>query len=206
MRIKVCGLTRQEDVNACRELGAHWAGFIFHPDSRRYIAPERAASLETGSLLRVGVFVRQDPEEVLAIMEACRLDLAQLHGDQGPGFCRRVGPERVLKVLWPQRYEAQQDLQQELDRYAPCCAWLLLDAGLSGGGHGTRIQVPWLNRALRFQRPWILAGGLGPESIGEGLALGPDGVDLNSGVESAPGIKDRQAMAQTLSTIEGDAE
>ena len=206
MRIKVCGLTRQEDVNACRELGAHWAGFIFHPDSRRYIAPERAASLETGSLLRVGVFVRQDPEEILAIMEACRLDLAQLHGGQDPDFCRRVGPERVLKVLWPQRYEAKEDLQQELDRYAPCCAWFLLDAGLSGGGHGTRIQAPWLGEGLRFRRPWILAGGLGPESIGAGLALGPDGVDLNSGVESAPGIKDRQAMAQTLSTIEGDAE
>ena len=204
MRIKVCGLTRQEDVNACRELGAHWAGFIFHPDSRRSIPPERAAALETGNLLRVGVFVRQEPEEVLAVARECRLDLLQLHGDQDPDFCRRVGPERVIKVLWPQRCASREDLQRELDCYAPCCVWFLLDAGKSGGGHGVRIQAPWLNNGLRFQRPWILAGGLGPESVGAGLTLLPDGVDLNSGVEAAPGIKDRRALGQTISGIQGE--
>jgi phosphoribosylanthranilate isomerase len=204
MRIKVCGLTRQEDIDVCRELGADLAGFIFHPKSPRSVDPERAASLETGKLLRVGVFVRQDPKEVLAIMEACRLDLAQLHGDQDEGFCARLGPDRVIRTFWPQRYQGVWDLQQGLDRYAPCCAWFLLDAGLSGGGHGARIQAPWLRKGLRFERPWILAGGLGPESLGAGLALAPDGVDLNSGVESAPGVKDRQALAQTISTLQGE--
>jgi phosphoribosylanthranilate isomerase len=204
MRIKVCGLTRQEDVNACRELGVHWAGFIFHPDSQRSIAPEHAAALDTGDLWRVGVFVRQAPEEVLAAARGCRLDFVQLHGDQDPEFCRRVGPDRVIKVLWPQRCDSAEDMQRELDRYAPCCAWFLLDAGRSGGGHGIRIQVPWLNSGPRFPRPWLLAGGLGPGSVGAGLVLRPDGVDLNSGVEVAPGVKDRQALAQTISTMQGE--
>jgi phosphoribosylanthranilate isomerase len=204
MRIKVCGLTRQEDVDACRELGAHWAGFIFHPESKRHIHPEGAASLETGDLLRVGVLVRQDPEEALDLMRQCRLDLVQLHGDQDPDFCGRLGPERVIRTFWPQRFDREEDLQRELDRYASCCAWFLLDAGLSGGGHGKRIDAEWIPRGLRFERPWLLAGGLGPESIGAGLTLRPHGVDLNSGVESAPGVKDRQAIAQTLSTIQGE--
>jgi phosphoribosylanthranilate isomerase len=206
MRIKVCGLTRQKDVNACRELGAHWAGFIFHPESKRHIHPERAASLETGGLVRVGVLVRQDLDEALDLMRRCRLDLVQLHGDQDPAFCRRMGPEKVVRTFWPQRYEAEKDLQQELDRYAPCCGWFLLDAGLSGGGHGRRIETEWLGRGLRLERPWLLAGGLGPESIGAGLTLRPDGVDLNSGVEAAPGVKDRRAIAKTLSTLQGETE
>jgi len=204
MRIKVCGLTRQEDVDACRQLGAHWAGFIFHPESKRHIHPQQAASLETGDLLRVGVLVRQEPEEALSIMRQCRLDLVQLHGDQDPDFCRRMGPQRVIRTFWPKRYDSEEDLQRELDRYANCCAWFLLDAGLSGGGHGKRIEAEWLGRDIRFERPWLLAGGLGPESIGAGLTLAPDGVDLNSGVESAPGIKDPQAIAQTLSTLQGE--
>ncbi|MEF8941322.1 MAG: phosphoribosylanthranilate isomerase [Desulfohalobiaceae bacterium] len=204
MRIKVCGLTRQRDIDACREFGAHWAGFIFHPESKRHIHPERAASLETGDLVRVGVLVRQDPEEALSIMRQCRLDLVQLHGDQDPAFCRRMGPERVIRTFWPQRFEREEDLQRELDRYAPCCDWFLLDAGLSGGGHGKRIEAEWLAGGLCFERPWLLAGGLGPESIGAGLSLRPDGVDLNSGVEAAPGIKDRHAIAQTLSTLQGE--
>ncbi len=204
MRIKVCGLTRQNDVNVCSELGAHWAGFIFHPDSPRSISPEKAASLETGDLWRVGVLVRQDPEEALSLVRRCRLDLVQLHGDQDPEFCRRMGPERVIRTFWPKRYENEEDLQRELDRYAPCCAWFLLDAGLSGGGHGRRIEAEWLGRGLRFERPWLLAGGLGPEGIRAGLTLRPDGVDLNSGVETTPGVKDRQAIARTLNTIQGE--
>ena len=204
MRIKVCGLTRQEDIDACRELGAHWAGFIFHPQSKRHIPPERAAFLETGGLVRVGVLVRQDPEEALDLMRQCRLDLVQLHGDQGPDFCRHMGPERVIRTFWPKRYDSEEDLQRELDRYANCCAWIILDAGLSGGGHGKRIEAEWLGRDIRFERPWLLAGGLGPESIGAGLTLRPDGVDLNSGVEVSPGIKDPQAIAQTLSTLQGE--
>ena len=204
MLIKVCGLTRQEDVNVCRDLGADWAGFIFHPDSPRAVDPERAAALDTGDLLRVGVFVRQDPEEAMRIMRECRLDLAQLHGDQDPIFCLRLGPERVIRTFWPKRYEATEDLQQELDRFASCCGWFLLDAGLSGGGHGTRIDASLLEDGLRFDRPWILAGGLGPESIREALTLESDGVDLNSGVESAPGIKDRQAIATTIEAIQGE--
>ena len=204
MRIKVCGLTRQEDVKACRDLGADWVGFIFHPDSPRSINPERAAALDTKDLLRVGVFVRQNPEEALRIMRDCRLDLAQLHGDQTPDFCRRLGPERVIRTFWPKRYEGGQDLQLELDRFASCCSWFLLDAGRSGGGHGIRIDASLLECGLRLERPWILAGGLGPGNIRESLALAPDGVDLNSGVESAPGLKDRQAMRATIKAIQGE--
>ena len=137
--IKVCGITRQSDLSTAMGMGAHFCGFIFHPGSPRYIAPPRAAALDSALIRRVGVFVNQNAEEIMDIMKTARLEFAQLHGAHSLDCARRIGPEKVIRVLWPDRYESVDALQREMELWADSCAWFLLDAGTQGGGTGDRV-------------------------------------------------------------------
>ncbi len=196
--VKVCGLTRAADAQACRELGVDWLGFIFHPGSPRCVAPSFAAAVPRGGPLKVGVFVGQTAGEVRRVMDAAGLDLAQLHGGQDRDFCRAVGPERVVKVLWPEALGSRQALEQEAARFADCCRAFLLDAGGSGGGHGRVMDFTKLQH-IDLKKDWFLAGGIGPGTVQAALAAcSPTGLDCNSGVEDAPGIKNRDMLAALL--------
>lgn len=223
MLVKVCGLTREEDALLCAELGADLLGFIFHPGSPRNTTPEFPARLDfprmgLPGVRKVGLFVDQKPMEALGLMAAGRLDLAQLHGGQTESFCavlaERMGPSRIIKVFWPEKASSLEAFQAELDRYAPYCGMMLVDAGSGGGGHGRGIE----NKAAeilanaKFPRPWLLAGGLNPENLPglisryRSLGLpsqgkGPDGVDLNSGVEKSPGLKDETLLRAAFAAI-----
>lgn len=198
MLSKICGLTRQEDVDEAARLGARFCGFIFHPKSPRSIAPEQAARLQSGSMQRVGVFVEQNAGEIARIMREARLDLAQLHGGQSVACARDVGAERVIRVLWPDRYMHRALLHNELQKYAETCAWYLLDAGLAGGGSGRRLEWQDLY-GLRAPHPWLLAGGLNADNVERALKqCAPDGVDFNSGIENAPGRKNLRKMAAAV--------
>jgi len=191
--IKVCGMTRAEDLKACREAGVDLTGFIFHPESPRHVTPEQAAGLPRAGL-RVGVFVSQSAEEVREIMNTADLDLAQLHGKQDEEFCRAVGKERVIRVFWPAGYDSVKELNRDLTRFAPVCRMFLLDSGTGGGGHGTAIDWSGL-QGLETERPWLLAGGLTPGTVAEALrTCSPDGLDLNSGLESSPGCKEVELL------------
>lgn len=187
--VKVCGQTHFSSIDNTIALGASMCGFIFHPKSPRSVSPERAAMLQSGPLKRVGVFVEQGSREILAAMETAALDFAQLHGAQDRACALAVGPERVIRALWPRRHASLESLQLEIDSWADACAYFLLDGGTSGGGSGHTWDFA-LARQLRFPRPWILAGGLSPDNLADALeTCNPDGVDLNSGVEMAPGLK-----------------
>ena len=207
--VKVCGLTRPGDARLAAALGADLLGFIFHPKSPRCTEPALSASLNMPMILKAGVFVDQTVNEVLALMTAGKLDLAQLHGGQDADFCQAIGntlgPERVLKVVWPEKAASLEAFQAELDRFAPYCGMFLADAGAGGGGHGRAIESGAGGDVLlgaRFPRPWLLAGGLGPDNV---LALlsrfRPSGLDLNSGVESAPGIKDETRLRAAFTAL-----
>jgi phosphoribosylanthranilate isomerase len=198
--VKVCGMTRTQDIRTCIDLDVDLLGFIFHPKSPRNISPQDVPDLSAFFVRTVGVFVNQGPDEIEQIMETAGLDLAQLHGDQSTETCRIIGPSRVIKVFWPMRYEGMDDLRRDMDRFAPVCAAFLLDAGTKSGGHGTCLDFTDLMH-LDPPRPWLLAGGLGPANIAAALACNPDGVDLNSGVESAPGIKDAEKIKQVMRII-----
>lgn len=207
---KICGLRREEDLRLCHELGVDFTGFIFARQSPRFVQPEAVAPLPVhypaapaGRPLRVGVFADQSLDEIRRVASMARLDLLQLHGGEEEDFCRALRPERVIKVLWPQRL-GRQGLEDEMRRFAPVCAWFLLDAGQSGGGSGGHLE--WRDLAdLRPPRPWLLAGGLGPDSLPEALAAcSPDGVDLNSALESAPGEKDHTRMRAAVAIIKGE--
>ena len=201
--VKVCGLTRAEDALICADLGVDWLGFIFHPGSPRAVEPGLAAGFETGAARRVGVFVDQGPAEVRRLMAEARLDLAQLHGSQGREFCQAVGPERVIKVFWPQRHAGLDSLNREMAGFGEAAAFFLLDAGLAGGGHGRPLE-PGLLTGLKPPRPWLLAGGLESASVRDFAKRPPDGLagfDFNSRVETAPGLKDRRLVAAAVEAV-----
>lgn len=199
--LKVCGMTLSEQVEAIDKLGVDLLGFIFAKKSPRYVTPEHVAGIKRGNAKRVGVFVEQDADEVNRIMEAAKLDYAQLHGNQDETFCRTVGPERVIRVFWPQRYDSLLALEQDMTRYADLCAFMLLDSGTSGGGHGASLDFAALAR-LKAPRPWLLAGGLSPDNAALAVqAACPAGLDVNSGVESAPGVKNIETVERVIQII-----
>jgi len=199
--VKVCGLRRPGDVTLCEELGVDWTGFIFYPPSPRNVTPEQVVALPRGRAVRVGVFVLQTAEEVREIMDRADLDLAQLHGGQEQRFCEQVGPERVIKVFWPLRYPDLAGLEQDLGAFTSSCRAMLLDAGTAVGGHGVSQDFAALAR-LSFPKPWLLAGGLGPENVQKAVRqCRPWGVDLNSGVEEAPGRKSSVLLRSVLDRI-----
>ena len=174
---------------------------------RGLLTPEQAAALDSGDMLRVGVFVTDDMRFIEETARAARLDRIQLHGDQSmtcaDRLSRTLGAERLIRVLWPERYPDLAALEETMNRHAASTGMFLLDAGMSGGGSGKRIGSERL-RGLNAPRPWLLAGGLTPENVKETVAACvPDGVDFNSGLESEPGRKDPSRMQAALTALRG---
>ena len=201
--VKICGRTRPEDVLGCTEAGADLLGFIFAAKSPRCLTPAQAAALPRTTAKRVGVFVEQSLDEVLRIMDEAGLDLAQLHGGQDRDFCRAVGPERVIRCFWPKKHPDMASLAGELASFEGAIRYALLDAGTSGGGHGVSLDFAPL-ATLAPPMPWLLAGGLGPDNVAEAVRLArPSGLDLNSGVESSPGLKELGKVRRSLWAVKG---
>ena len=200
--IKICGITRLEDALCAAACGADAVGFIFHPASPRYMTPERARAIIArlpGGIVTVGVFVDQKREVVEQTVEMCGLDLIQLHGDESPAYCRHFPPERVIKAVSPGTPEEL----RALDAYQVRA--LLIDARDGSRCGGTGKLSDWnLAAKIREKRPLILAGGLDPENIEAALAaVAPRAVDINSGCELAPGIKDHAKMRKIIGLIRG---
>jgi phosphoribosylanthranilate isomerase len=200
--IKICGMTRMEDVALCASLGADLLGFIFHPASPRCADPAFAASVKTGRVVKVGVFVNQSAQEVVEIMDRCGLHAAQLHGGQDMAFCEAVGPDRVIRTFWPETYASPEALLRDMENYAEVCGHFLLDAGGTGqGGTGRSIDFGFLQH-IEIQTPWFLAGGIGPDNLDAALAVNPSGLDINSGVETQPGIKDETKLRAVFDRLD----
>lgn len=204
-RVKICGLTRLEDARAALEAGADFLGFNFYPPSPRYIVPERAAEIIAAlpeAACCVGVFVNAELATVQKIMEACHLDYAQLSGDESPDFVQTLSP-RAFKALRPRSTE---EAEAWAAAYAPlgpadsAAPALLIDAYRPGQYGGTGQQGDWaLAARLAPRYRLFLAGGLTPESVADAVRRAqPWGVDVASGVESAPGIKDRDRMRRFI--------
>ena len=145
--------------------------------------------------------IKLDGQDLFKQGQTARLEFAQLHGAQSLDCARRIGPEKVIRVLWPDRYESLDALQKEMELWADSCAWFLLDAGSQGGGHG--VSLDWNALAsLKSPRPWFLAGGLSSASLNKALEqCTPNGIDLNSGVEAIPGQKSPQKLLAALKSL-----
>lgn len=183
--IKVCGLTRAEDARLAWELGASALGFVFHPASPRCVSTEQVRRIRSSLPVEafcVGVFVDCEPDQVQDIAGRAGLDAVQLHGRERPEACAAIAMP-VIKAI---RAEDEARLGE-----FPVRAFLLDAVHPSlAGGTGRRADWPLAQR-LAARQPLILAGGLSPENCREAIeAVRPLGLDLSSGVESAPGIKD----------------
>jgi len=199
-QIKICGITNLEDALCTAACGADAIGFIFHMASPRYITPERAREIIAalpGDIVKVGVFVNREAEEVAQTVESCGLDMIQLHGDESPEYCRRFPPERVIKAVFPQTPEEL----RAFDAYDVRA--FLADFREDGRYGGTGKRADWgLAARLGKTHSLILAGGLCIENIGEALAtVAPGAVDINSGCERTPGIKDHDRLQRIVGMI-----
>ena len=141
MFVKICGMTRQQDLDLASSLGANLCGFIFAQKSPRFITPGAAAALDSHGMARVGVFLTDDSGFILRTAAEARLDFIQLHGRQSSATALAAGPSRVIRVLWPGTYPDAESFQKDLDKASGESAFLLFDAGKQGsGGTGTRFQ------------------------------------------------------------------
>jgi phosphoribosylanthranilate isomerase len=187
--IKICGVTNPDDVEMAAEAGADAIGVNFWPGSKRFVggryAAERVLSAIPGGILRVGVFVNSDAAVVERARIELGLDRVQLHGTETPAAFADLPRASLLRAVRV-RDEAS---------FAEDAAWraglFLYDAFVDGFGGGG-VAAPWPLVARRAARPFLLAGGLTPDNVAEAIAIArPDGVDVASGVERAPGVKDR---------------
>ena len=198
--LKICGLTLPEDVSLCNALGVDFTGFVFADGSPRRVTVAQAAAMPKGKARRVGVFTDASPENVAAVCREASLDFAQLHGGQDETFCRILGPEKIIKVFWPEK-QARAELQKQLTIFAPLCAYFLFDAGVHGGGGGRPFTWDLL-RHMEIPRPWFLAGGIGPDNAREAILFCRSfALDVNSGVEMASGVKDAAKIIQIMQRI-----
>jgi phosphoribosylanthranilate isomerase len=191
-RVKLCGITRHEDAELAASLDAWAIGFNLWPGSKRAADPGVAAGIARAMHRRlelVGVFVNPTLDEVSRAAQGIGLTYIQLHGDEGPAFCTAVAERTGLRVIKAVRVGSGADIQDAARFHSDL---LLLDAAVGSEWGGTGHTFDWALAAHRHsQVPLILAGGLTPENVADGIAaVRPWAVDVASGVESAPGIKD----------------
>ena len=197
MRVKFCGITRLDDSLEAARLGAWAIGLNHHPESPRFCDPARAA--EIGAALKrrleiAGVFVDATLDEIASAAQNESLTMIQLHGGEGPAFCREAGRRTGCRVIKALRVRSTADVRAA-EAYRT--DYHLLDAYRPGRAGGTGESFDWeLLAARRSEVPLILAGGLTPENVTAGVSASrPYAVDVASGVESQPGIKDHGLMA-----------
>jgi phosphoribosylanthranilate isomerase len=190
--VKVCGITSAADALAAVDAGADLLGFNFYPRSPRYLSPAAAApivALLPRQVLAVGIFVDADPTEVLEAIDTAKIGLLQFHGHEAPEFCRGF-PVPAMKAL---RVESLLDLEAAAAPY--CDGWVLVDTADPAryGGTGRALPIEPVPRDLASRL--FIAGGLVPETVTDVVRrLRPLGVDVCSGVEHAPGIKDHALL------------
>jgi len=198
-RIKICGLTREEDVDAAVAAGADAIGLVFYPPSPRYVTPERAAQLVKRIppfVDVVGLFVNEPADVVRAACAALPINVLQFHGDESPDYCRQF----ARPYLRAARVKPGFDLVEFAGLF-PDARGLLLDAfveGYGGGGHvfDWALIPPGLPGFL------VLSGGLSAENVGDAIErVRPVAVDVSSGVEMSKGIKDHSKIAAFVAAV-----
>jgi len=188
--VKICGITNLADAELAVELGADFVGLNFWPRSPRWVTMDAALAIAErlrGAAGLVGVFVDEEPERVAATADALGLDLVQLHGNEGPDEAERLGP-RVLKAF------RGMPAADEPERYPSAWGFLVDAADAQGYGGGGR-SWGWSTGPLEAgERPVFVAGGIRPDNVALAAAVGAYGLDVCSGVESAPGRKDPELL------------
>ncbi|WP_138466776.1 phosphoribosylanthranilate isomerase [Poseidonocella sp. HB161398] len=207
--VKICGLTARDQVEAATRAGAAFVGFVFFAKSPRCVSLDQAAALAAAvpaGVCKVALTVDADDDALAAITAAVPLDLLQLHGRESPERVAAVKERFQMPVMKALGIATADDVAG-VARYNGVADMFLLDAkapkdAVLPGGNG--LAFDWrLLAGKRFARPWMLAGGLTPDSVAEAVTLtGAPNVDVSSGVESAPGIKDAEKVARFIAAAQ----
>ena len=212
MRIKVCGMTKAEQVLQLDELGVEFAGFIFYPKSPRYVlshmSKEQLKKLKGKHINKVGVFVNTPVEEVLQLVDACGLYLVQLHGDENPRYCEQIA--NYVTVVKAFRLREGEDILWRAKDYQDAADMFLFDTEGAGYG-GTGKKFNWeILKGGNVRKPFFLSGGIQPEDVEllkafeqESVAKDLFAVDINSKFELAPGLKDMNKIQAFVKELKG---
>lgn len=208
MRIKVCGMTMPEQVEALPDLGATFAGFIFYPKSPRYVFRHLTSSQlkKINTINKVGVFVNASVEEVLSMVDECRLQMVQLHGDESAKYCERIAD--YVSVVKAFRVSENDSIEWMIKPYMDVCDMFMFDTMGAGYG-GTGKKFDWnMLKGSSVGKPFFLSGGIQPEDAqalkefaGEPVAKAMFAVDINSKFETSPGVKDMKKVENFIKEI-----
>jgi len=192
-KVKICGLTTLEDARFASGALADYLGFIFYPDSPRYIEPAKAGAIINWleGPQKVGVFVNQPLDDVNSIARQTGVDLVQLHGNESPEYCELV-EKPVIKVFHITENKSADELKAEILPYMDVADYFLFDTKADGlwGGTGKTFNWNILNE-ITDEKPFFLSGGLNPDNVTDAIkTVNPTAVDLSSGLEESPGLKD----------------
>jgi phosphoribosylanthranilate isomerase len=199
VRIKICGLTRNQDVQVAVAEGVDALGFVLYAPSSRAVTAEQAALLikhAPAFVTTVALFVDESAEEIYRALDVCSFDLLQFHGDESPEFCRQFN-RPYMKAI---RVRSAEDIQRAVQQY-PDTKALLLDAYVENLPGGTGQAFDW-RLIPELSIPWILAGGLNANNVADAVnQVKPFAVDVSGGVEASKGIKDVQKIKDFISEV-----
>ena len=209
IRVKICGLTRPEDVAAVAAAGAQYAGFVFFEKSPRNVNIETARGLALEApvgLAKVALVVDADDAELDAIVGSVPLDMLQLHGHESPARVSEVRARYGLPVMKAVGVAEAEDMAQ-IALYEEVADQLLIDAKPPKGadlpgGNGLAFDWRLLSGRKYWRKPWMLAGGLTPQNVRQAVQMtGARQVDVSSGVEAGPGVKDAGRIAEFVAAL-----
>ncbi len=197
MRVKVCGITQEELLQQLPAAGVSFAGFIFYPKSPRYVLRYMTTSQikKENTLNKVGVFVNASVDEILQMVDECRLHMVQLHGDETPKFCEKIAD--YISVVKAFRFSETDNIGYRIQEYMEYCDMFMLDTeGVGYGGTGKKLNLEKLHN-VAIGKPYFLSGMIEPgdaPALNE-FILRPEAkalfaVDINTKFEQMPGIKD----------------
>ncbi|OPY83984.1 MAG: N-(5'-phosphoribosyl)anthranilate isomerase [Syntrophorhabdus sp. PtaU1.Bin153] len=197
VRIKICGITNAKDAFLAADLGAYAVGFVFYKGSERYVSYDDARKIAQKLppfVVRVGVFVNEKPENMLAAKDHCLLDRVQVHSDQVDKG------QYIIPGITIMAYRVKDEKDIEAAKQSP--AFPLLDSHVESMYGGSGSSFNW-HLLKDFGRPYILAGGINSENIDEALGFEPYAIDIASGVEMRPGVKDPRKMRDIFDKVQG---
>ena len=207
-RVKICGITRIQDVQAACDAGVDAIGLVFYPKSSRVVSLEQARSLRKAVPAFVSVtalFVNVPAEQVRQVLEQVRPDVLQFHGDETPEYCTSFDHPymKAFRVGGP-GLEEPHSVLQACRRHAHAAAWLFDSYSPGYGGSGLTFDIGLLDevRRARDSRPMVLAGGLNPQNVGDAIrAVRPYALDVSSGVEESGGIKSPEKIRAFMQSV-----
>lgn len=203
-KVKICGITNLEDARFASGAMVDYLGFIFTESSPRYIDPEKAGAIVNWveGPEKVGVFMNQPLDDVNVLAKFSGIDLVQLHGNETIEYCQLI-EKPIIKVIHVGESSTKEEIETQVALYSEVADYLLFDTKANGKFGGTGKTFDWsLLNEIADDIPFFLAGGLNPENVSGAIEMvQPFAVDLNSGVEEEPGLKDFEKIEQLMENL-----